>query len=173
MQAVNFTSTDIKIHQAIRHEWESFQAWLSDQNREQEMLFASQRRWGKMKAPDKQQILELQESARTEWLARVRQSQLHLEHWVMTPNEKQMLQQTLGWTPMDMVNAYAMEQAKMGPMYQRVDPGSWGTKEPGGIKQEINALEITRTNERTAGNSQQVNTLQITTTQARFHESAQ
>ncbi|KAJ7509440.1 hypothetical protein B0H11DRAFT_1959668 [Mycena galericulata] len=139
MQAVYSTTTDVKIHQAIRREWASFQAWLFDQHRrlehrEHEILSAAQRRWGKMKTPDKQQIHGLQEeflaAARSQWLARVRHSQLHLEHWVMTPDEKHMLQQTLGWTPKDMVDAYAREQAEMGPMYQRVDPSSLGKNEP-------------------------------------------
>ncbi|KAJ7752465.1 hypothetical protein DFH07DRAFT_960558 [Mycena maculata] len=139
MQAVYSTATDVKIHQAIRREWASFQAWLFEQHRrleyrEHEILSAAQRRWGKMKNTDKEQIQGMQreflDDARREWLARVRQSQLHLEHWVMTPDEKHMLQQTLGWTHKDMVDAYAKEQAEMGPMYQRVDPGTLGTNEP-------------------------------------------
>ncbi|KAJ6590713.1 hypothetical protein DFH09DRAFT_1140104 [Mycena vulgaris] len=139
MQAVYSTTTDVKIHKAIRREWASFHTWLLDQRRrleyrENEILSAAHRKRGKMKQPDKQQILGLHEEflavARGEWLARVRQSQLHLEHWVMTPDEKQMLQQTLGWTQTEMVDAYAREQAEMGPMYQRVDPVSLGTKEP-------------------------------------------
>ncbi|KAJ7487840.1 hypothetical protein FB451DRAFT_1225648 [Mycena latifolia] len=141
MQAVYSTTTDVKIHKAIRREWASFQAWLFEQRRrleyrENELLSAAQRKRGKPKQADnlKQQIRGLQEEflavARGEWLARVRQTQLHLEHWVMTPDEKQVLQQTLGWTQKDMVDAYAREQAEMGPMYQRVDPVTLGTKEP-------------------------------------------
>ncbi|KAF7350356.1 Sterol regulatory element binding protein cleavage-activating protein [Mycena venus] len=90
---------------------------------------------GKPKKGDKQPILGLREElltvARGEWLARVRQSQLHLEHWVMTPDEKHTLQQTLGWTYKDMVDAYAQQQAEMGPMYQRVDPTTLGTRDGG------------------------------------------
>ncbi|KAJ7152653.1 hypothetical protein C8R43DRAFT_1189702 [Mycena crocata] len=139
MQAVYSTGTDVKIHQAIRREWTSFQAWLFQQHRrlqhrEHEILAAAHRKWGKMKNPDKQQIHGLQEEflavARGEWLARVRHSQLHLEHWVMTPDEKQALLQTLGWTQKEMVDAYARQQAEMGSMYQRVDPSTLGTKEP-------------------------------------------
>ncbi|KAJ7604241.1 hypothetical protein FB45DRAFT_957558 [Roridomyces roridus] len=140
MQAVYSTSTEVKIHQAIRHEWTSFQSqWMFQQlqrldAREREILHNAQRRWGKMKAPDKEQIAGLQEEfledARREWLARVRQRQLHLEHWVMTQDEKHALEQTLGWTYKDMVDAYAKEQAELGPLYQRVDPVSLGSPQP-------------------------------------------
>ncbi|KAJ7096641.1 hypothetical protein B0H15DRAFT_51601 [Mycena belliarum] len=139
MQAVYSTTTDVKIHKAIRREWASFEAWLYDQRRrleyrQNEILAAAQRKRGKMKQADiTQQIRALQEEfmdvARGEWLARVRQSQLHLEHWVMTPDEKLMLQQALAWTQRDMVDAYVKEQEEMGAMYQRVDPGTLGTQE--------------------------------------------
>ncbi|KAJ7135888.1 hypothetical protein C8R44DRAFT_769243 [Mycena epipterygia] len=143
MQAIYSTATDVKIHKAIRREWDSFQLWLFDQHRrleyrEHEILSTAQRKWGKMKKADKEQIHGLHQEflavARGEWLTRVRHSQLHLEHWVMTPDEKQMLQQTLGWTQKEMVDAYAQQQAEMGAMYQRVDPSTLGTKEPGGSK---------------------------------------
>jgi mRNA degradation ribonuclease J1/J2 len=141
MQAVYSTATDVKIHEAIRHEWASFQAWLFDQHRrlehrEHEIRSAAQRKWGKSKKADKQQIInglqeELLVAARGEWLARVRHSLLHLEHWVMTPDEKHILQQTLGWTQKEMVDAYVQEQVELGPMYQRVDPTTLGTKDAG------------------------------------------
>ncbi|KAJ7727747.1 hypothetical protein B0H16DRAFT_1590114 [Mycena metata] len=140
MQAVYSTTTDVKIHKAIRHEWASFQAWLFDQQkrlkrREYQILSAAQRKWGQLKKSDKEEILALQQEllvvARRQWLARVRQSQLHLEHWVMTPDEKHMLQQMLGWTQREMIDAYAQEQAEMGPMYQRVDPTTLGTRDSG------------------------------------------
>ncbi|KAJ7637259.1 hypothetical protein DFH06DRAFT_1219247 [Mycena polygramma] len=139
MQAVYSTATDVKIHKAIRHEWASFHAWLFEQHgrlehRTYEIMSAAQRRWGKSNKADKQ-ILAMQEellvAARSEWLARVRNRQLHLEHWVMTPDEKQLLQQTLRWTPKEMVDAYHKEQVELGPMYQVVDPSTLGTKEPG------------------------------------------
>jgi hypothetical protein len=112
MQAVYSTATDVKIHEAIRHEWASFQAWLFDQrrrleHREHEIQSAAQRIWGKSKKADKQQIIGLQEEllavARGEWLARVRHSLLHL-NWAMTPDEKHILQQTLGRTQKEMVD---------------------------------------------------------------------
>jgi hypothetical protein len=139
MQATYSTATDVKIHEAIRHDWASFQHWLFDQHRrleyhEHEILAAAHRKRGKMKEAEKQQILGLREEflgvARAQWLDRVRHSQLHLEHWVMTPDEKHKLQQTLNWTPKEMVDAYAKQQAEMGPMYQRVDPTTLGTKDP-------------------------------------------
>ncbi|KAJ7243171.1 hypothetical protein B0H12DRAFT_1131221 [Mycena haematopus] len=138
MQApVYSTATDVKIHKVLRREWATFQAWLSDQYgrleyREHEILRAAQRKRGKTQMAD-QQILALREEllavARGEWLARVRNKQLHLEHWVMTPDEKHSLQQTLYWTQKEMVDAYAQQQAEMGPMYQRVDPSTLGTKD--------------------------------------------
>ncbi|KAJ7028005.1 hypothetical protein C8F04DRAFT_1120732 [Mycena alexandri] len=140
MQAVYSTATDVKIHKAIRHEWASFQVWLFNQRkrlerREHQILSAAQRKWGQLKKTDKQEIVALQQEllvvARRQWLARVRQRQLHLEHWVMTPEEKHMLQQMLGWTQREMIDAYAREQAEMGPMYQRVDPTTLGTRDSG------------------------------------------
>ncbi|KAJ6493005.1 hypothetical protein C8R45DRAFT_988646 [Mycena sanguinolenta] len=140
MQApVYSTTTDVKIHKVIRREWATFQAWLSDQNqrlehRENEIWYAAQRKKGKAKKAD-EQILAMREEllafARGEWLARVRNKQLHLEHWVMTPDEKQTLQHALDWTQKDMVDAYAKQQAEMGPMYQRVDPSTLGAQDSG------------------------------------------
>ncbi|KAK7019114.1 sterol regulatory element binding protein cleavage-activating protein [Favolaschia claudopus] len=141
MQApVYSTATDVKIHQAIRRQWAAFQAWLIEQHRRLEyheneiLLAAAHRRRGKMKDVDVEQQIhaleaELLAAARGEWLARVRNNLLHLEHWVMTPDEKRILQQALGWTHKDMVDAYAKQQAEMGAMYQRVDPTTLGKRD--------------------------------------------
>ncbi|KAK7046584.1 sterol regulatory element binding protein cleavage-activating protein [Favolaschia claudopus] len=141
MQApVYSTATDVKIHQAIRRQWAAFQAWLIEQHRRLEyheneiLLAAAHRRRGKMKDVDAEQQIhaleaELLAAARSEWLARVRNNLLHLEHWVMTPDEKRILQQALGWTHKDMVDAYAKQQAEMGAMYQRVDPTTLGKRD--------------------------------------------
>ncbi|KAF7349347.1 Sterol regulatory element binding protein cleavage-activating protein [Mycena sanguinolenta] len=140
MQAsVYSTATDVKIHKVIRREWAIFLVWLSNQNkwlehRENEIWYAAQRKKGKTKKADEQihaMRQELLAVARTEWLARVRHKQLHLEHWVMTPDEKQTLQHALDWTQKEMVDAYAKQQADMGPMYQRVDPSTLGTQDSG------------------------------------------
>ncbi|KAJ7151233.1 hypothetical protein C8R46DRAFT_1043386 [Mycena filopes] len=131
--AVYSTATDVKIHKAIRQEWASFEAWLFEQQkrlerRELQILSAAQRKWGKMKQGDKQEILALRQElvalARRQWLARVRQGLLSLQHWVITPEEKQRLQQTLGWTQKEMIDAWVQQQAELGSMYQRVDPTS-------------------------------------------------
>ncbi|KAF7305167.1 Sterol regulatory element binding protein cleavage-activating protein [Mycena kentingensis (nom. inval.)] len=108
------TTTDVKIHKAIRREWDGFLGWLVARQHELQLR-------GKTVKTAK-----LLAEARAQWLACVRARQLHLEHWVMTPEEKGAVQRALGWSQQEMVDAYAAEQEKMGAKYQRVDPTSFG-----------------------------------------------
>ncbi|KAF7323235.1 Sterol regulatory element binding protein cleavage-activating protein [Mycena chlorophos] len=123
--AVYSTTTDVKIHKAIRHEWQGFLSWLVARQHEAQIQL---RALGK--APKPSSIKRIQDDllaeSRVKWLACVRAQQLHLEHWVMTPEEKAQLQRMLGWEQKDMVEAYAAEQAALGAQYQRVDPTSLG-----------------------------------------------
>ncbi|KAJ6608300.1 hypothetical protein B0H10DRAFT_2068372 [Mycena sp. CBHHK59/15] len=141
MQAAYSTTADVKAQKAVRREWASYQVWLFDhyrslENREHEISNATLRKKAKMDKADKQLILGLHEEfltvARSEWLNRIRHGQLQIQKWIMTPDEKHVLQQTLHWSQKDMLEAYAREQAQIGMKYRRVDPNTLGTKEPTG-----------------------------------------